>query len=98
MVLRPCLYTTYTDIKCENTKQKLLKVGKIQSDAEVRPTAEHVQIEVVEHFKYLGSLKSANGNCNNDIKSRIGMAKKRMLDMVPIGKDRGINKELKMEL
>ena len=59
---------------------------------------EDVQIEVVEHFKYLGSLKSAAGNCNNDIKSRIGMANKRMLDMVPIWRDRGIHKELKMEL
>ena len=37
------------------------------------------QIEVVEHFKYVGSLKSADGNCRNDIQSRIGMAKKGML-------------------
>ena len=86
----------YTDIKCENTKH--LKVGKIQSDAGVRPTVDDVQIEVVEHFKYLGTLKSADGNCNNDIKSRIGIAKKTMLDMVPIWRDRGINKELEIEL
>ena len=39
------------------------------------------QIEVDEHFKYLGSLKSADGNCYSDIKSRIGMATKRMLDL-----------------
>ena len=56
-----------------------------------------VQIEVVEHFKYHGSLKSANGNCNSDIESRIGLAKKRMFDMVPIWRDRGINKELNIE-
>ena len=43
---------------------------------------DEVQIEVGEHFKYLGTLKSADGNCNNDIKSLIGMTKKRMLDMV----------------
>ena len=53
---------------------------------------------MVENFKYLGSLKSSDANCNNDIKSRIGMAKKRMLDMVPIWRDRGINKELEIEL
>ena len=54
------------------------------------------QIEVVEKLKYIGSLKSADANCNNynDIKSLIGMAKKGMLDMVPIWRDRGINKEL----
>ena len=56
------------------------------------------EIEVVEHFKYLGSLKSADGNCNKDTRSRIGMAKKRMLDLVPIWKDRGITKDLKMKL
>ena len=55
-------------------------------------------IEVVEHLKYLGSLKSADGNCNKDTRSRIGMAKKRMLDLVPIWKDKGINKDLKMKL
>ena len=46
------------------------------------PTVDDVQIEVFEYFKYLGSLKSA------DMKSRIGMAKKRMLDIVPIWRDR----------
>ena len=56
------------------------------------------EIEVVEHFKYLGSLKSADGNCNKDTRFRIGMAKKIMLDLVPIRKDRGINKDLKMKL
>ena len=56
------------------------------------------QIEVVEHFKYIDSLKSADGNFNKDTLSRIGMAKKRMLDLVPIRKDRGINKDLKMKL
>ena len=35
-----------------------------------------VHIEVDEHLKYLGTLKSADDNCNNDIKSRIGMTKK----------------------
>ena len=53
---------------------------------------------VTNKFKYLGSLKSADGNCSKDTMSRIGMAKKRMLDLVPIRKDRGINKDLKMKL
>ena len=55
-------------------------------------------IEVVEHFKYIGSLKSADGNCSKDTISRIGMAKKRKLALLPIWKDRGINKDLKMKL
>ena len=60
------------------------------------PTVDYV--EVVEYFKYIGSLKSADGNCNNAMTTRIGMAKKRMLDMAPSGRDRGTNKELNMEL
>ena len=59
-------------------------------------------IEVVEMFKYLeiSSLKLSDANCNNDIRSRIGMAKQRMpnLHVVPIWRDRGINKELKWKL
>ena len=37
-----------------------------------------------EMFKYIGSLKSAHSNCNNGIRSRIGMANQRMLDLVPL--------------
>ena len=46
------------------------------------------QIVVVELLKYLGSLKSADGNCTNDIRSRTKMVKKRMLDLVPLWRDR----------
>ena len=79
-----------------NVKQaKLLKSGKIQSDAGVLVDDEHV--EVVEHLKYIGSLKPANGNRSKDTRSRMGMAKKIMLNLVPIWRDRGVNKDLKMK-
>ena len=78
--------------RCEHTK--LLKVGKIRADAGV--TVDDGQIEVVEHFKYIGSLKSGDGNCYNDIKSRIGMAKKIILDLAPIRRDRGIKRADKL--
>ena len=47
---------------------------------------------------YVGSLKSADGNCSKDTRSRSGMAKKRMLDLVPIWRDRGLNKDLKLHV
>ena len=60
---------------------------------------ERKYIWVGEHFKYVSRVtKSADGNCKNDTRSRIGMAKQRMLDLIPIWRDRGINKELKMKL
>ena len=52
-------------------------------------------IEVVVHFKYLVSLKSADGCCSKDTGSKIGMAKKIMLDLIPMWRDRGMNKDLK---
>ncbi len=83
-------------LKLNVKKTKLLKVGNAQPNTTVRVGGE--QIEEVEHFKYLGSLKAANGRCEKDIRTRIGMAKKRMLELVPIWKDRGIRKELKLKL
>ena len=71
-------------LKLNVKKTKLLKVGNTQPDATVRVDGE--QIEEVEHFKYLGSLKAANGRCEKDIRTRISMAKKRMLDLVSIWK------------
>ena len=61
---------------------KLLEIVKIQSDAGV--TVDDEQMEVIGHFKYLGSLKAADGNCRKDAISRMGMAKQIMLDLVPI--------------
>ena len=52
-------------LKLNVEKTKLRKVVKIQFDAGV--TADDEQIEVVELFKYLSSLKSADSNCNNDV-------------------------------
>ncbi len=73
-------------LKLNVKKTKLLKIGKMQCDAGV--SVDDEEIEVVEHFKYLGSLKTADVNCSKGTRSRIGMAKKRMLDLVPIWKDR----------
>ena len=54
-----------------------------QEDAErkkERLTILAKQIEMVEHFLYLGALKSAVGNSSKDTRSRIGMANIIMLD------------------
>ena len=64
----------YTEIKCGQKTYEEVKVGE-------------EQIEVVEHFKYLGSLKSASAKYIKDIIiSRFGMAKKRMLELVHMTK------------
>ena len=60
-----------------------LKIGKIQFDAGI--IVDDEQIEVVEHFKYLGSLKSADG------------LKLKWLDLVPIWRARGMNPKMKLD-
>lgn len=56
-----------------NTKQtKLMVAGK--HDSEVKLTL-HEQFKQVEDFKFLGSIKTANGDCTRDIKMRTAMAK-----------------------
>ena len=84
-------------LKLNVKKTKLLKIGKMQSD-DAGVAVDNEPIEVVEHFKYIGSMKSADDNCSKDTISRIGMAKKIMLDLVPIWKDRIIVKYLKLNL
>ena len=53
----------------------------------------------VNAFKYLGAIKTSMGSCSEDIKARIGRAKKATMELdTIIGKDRGIRKQLKMKL
>ena len=53
-------------LKLNVKKKKFLKVGKMLPDGRVR-----VDIEVVEYYKYLGSLKAADGNCSKDTISQM---------------------------
>ena len=55
-------------------------------------------LEKVEHFKYLGSIKSADGTCLLDVLARIAMAKKKMNQLNNIWKDRNIPNYLKLSL
>ena len=55
-------------------------------------------VEQVDHFKYLGSTKYNNANCSRDIKSRIAIAKKRMIDLQVLWNDRNLSMPLKMKL
>ena len=49
-----------------------------------------------DSFKYLGSIKSSDGTCLKDVKTRIAMAKQKMLQLNNIWKDRGVPNSLKI--
>ena len=55
-------------------------------------------IDKVNSFNYLGAIKTSTGSCSEDVKARIGRAKKATMELDTIWKDRGIRKELKMKL
>ena len=55
-------------------------------------------LENVSDFKYLGSYKSQDGSCTKDIKTRIGMAKQKMVQLNNVWKDRGIPTHLKVNI
>ena len=57
-----------------------------------------VNLEYVSDMKYLGSIKEENGSCSKDVKTRIAMAKKKMVDLNSVWKDRGIPTFLKIKL
>ena len=57
-----------------------------------------VPLEVVDDFKYLGSFKAKNGSSTKDIKTRIGMAKSKMIQLNNIWKDHWIPLNLKLKL
>ena len=47
-------------------------------------------IDEVNSFKYLGAIKTSMGSCSENIKARIGRAKKASMKLDTIWKDRGI--------
>ncbi|RUS69941.1 hypothetical protein EGW08_022297 [Elysia chlorotica] len=56
------------------------------------------KLEYVQCFKYLGSVKENNGSCSKDVRTRIGIAKQKTIELNNIWKDRGILTTLKMAI
>ena len=61
-------------------------------------TIDSEKVEQVESFKYLGSTKTTTAACSGDIKSRIAIAKWRMIELQDIWNDRNLSKDLKVRL
>ena len=55
-------------------------------------------VEKVKQFKYIGSIKSTDGDCSKDVNARIAMAKRRMYVLTTLWKDRSVPVALKIPL
>ena len=83
-------------LKLNARKTKLMVVGDENTNVYIDVDGE--TIDKVNSFKYLGAIKTSTGSCSEDVKARIGRAKKATMELDTIWKDRGIRKELKMKL
>ena len=61
-------------LKFNARKTKLMVVG--DENANVSIDVDEETIDKVNSFKYLGAIKTSTGSCSEDVKARIGRAKK----------------------
>ena len=81
-----------------NVKKTKIMVAGAVLEEEHNIMIDGENVEQVDRFKYLGSTKTANANCSNDIKSRIAIAKKRTIDLQVIWNDTNLSIQLKLKL
>ena len=78
-------------------KTKVMRIGKPENTPVIK--IDGTPLENVADFRYLGSIKTDDGSCFKDIKTRIAMGKPKMIQLANVWrKDKGIPKDLKMNL
>jgi len=76
-------------------KDEAMAVGNTQA---LSLSVEHKDIDFVEHFQYLGSNISRDGDTNYDIYTRIGKASSVHRRLRPVWRSKNISKNTKMRL
>ena len=66
-------------LKLNARKTKLMVVG--DKNANVSIDVDGETIDKVNSFKYLGAIKTSTGSCSEDVKARIGRAKKATMEL-----------------
>ena len=84
------------NLKLNVKKTKLMVAGSLKEEHNI--TIDGEKVEQVESFKYLDSTKTATAACSGDIKSRIAIAKRRIIELQDIWNDRNLSKDLKVRL
>lgn len=87
-------YSNEVGLCINRAKTKVMVVDRA-SKLELRGT---LNLEIVDHFVYLGSSISNNGSCEKEIRRRIGMAKNAMSRLDRIWKNRTISHKTKTTL
>ena len=92
------------DIAGRNASLKLnAKKTKVMHVNDTNNTAKDIKVdnsnlEYVQSFKYRGLVIENNGSGSKDVRTRIGMAKQKTIQLNNIWKDRGIPRAFKMAI
>ena len=78
-------------MNAKKTKVIHIKGKDSQNEEHTTVKVDGSVLEKVTQFKYLGSIKTEDGSCLQDIKARIAMAKQKIIQLNNIWKDRGIS-------
>jgi len=78
-------------------KSKIMVVSR-QDNISVQVDHEGESLEQVHDFKFLGSYKSADGDCTKEIKRRIAMARQKAVVLASIWKDQNIKTAMKVKV
>ena len=86
------------NLNAKKTKVMHIKGKNSLADDLTEVKVNGTALEKVDHFKYLGSIKSSDGASLKDVKIRIAMGKQKMLQLVDIWKDKSLANELKLRI
>ena len=75
-----------------------MKTDSDEDNISVQVDYEGESLEQVHNFKFLGSNKSADGDCTKEIKRRIAMARQKTVALASIWKDRNIKTATKVKV
>ena len=90
LILESAQYNMQINVK----KTKAMVVTRNEG-IQVKLEHEGEYLDQVKDFKFLGSYKSADGDCTNEIKRRIAMARQKAVELTTIWKDKNVTSALK---
>jgi len=81
-----------------NAHKSKIMVASRQDNISVQVDHEGESLEQVHDFKFLGSYKSADGDCTKEIRRRIALARQQAVVLASIWKDRNIKTATKVKV
>lgn len=98
MVYRLELESEKYGMKINAMKTKIMRIGRDQSTRPLKILVKGTQLEEVQVYRYLGSLISSDGRDDQEINTRIGMARSAFNNMERVLRDRKMEIGLRLRI